>query len=69
MRKQRAMLAAFAKFQERMAARYQEVYDALEEERYKDAERLLASITMSHAKTSLSLRGVLIRDGKIKETK
>jgi hypothetical protein len=61
------MLKAFDAFSKRIADAYAEARKCLAEERYEDAQAILAQLTMSHAKTSLSLRGVLIRDGVIKE--
>jgi hypothetical protein len=66
-RKKTAMLAAFDAFSARIAARYNEVRVCLENDQYEEAQAILASLATSHAKTSLSLRGVLIRDGIIKE--
>lgn len=69
MRHHYQMLMAFSKFQRRMARRYEEVYDCLRAHRYEEAEMLLSDITRSHAKAALSLRGVLVKDGQIKESK
>lgn len=61
------MMEAFDKFSDRMAKRYSEVRDCLAAERYEEAQSLLADIGQSHARTSLSLRNVLIKQGKVKE--
>ena len=63
------MLMNFRRFQQRISARYDEVYDCLNANRYEEAQLLLADIARSHARTSLSLRNVLVRDGLIKEEK
>lgn len=63
------MLEAFDRFAERMADRYSQVRDCLVAGRYIEAQQLLADIGISHAKTSLSLRNVLVRDGLMEETK
>jgi hypothetical protein len=59
------MIQAFDAFSDRMAQRYDEVRDCLAAERYEEAHILLASIAQSHAKTSLSLRNTLIKDGRL----
>lgn len=61
------MLAAYDKFVARINQRYAEARKCLEEDRYEDAQTILADLALSHAKTSLSLRNVLVKDGKIKE--
>ncbi len=63
------MLDAFDKFTDRMAQRYAEVRVHLVAGRYDQAYRLLADMATSHAKTSVSLRNVLVRDGKLEEQK
>lgn len=65
--KKKAMLKAFDAFATRIAERYAEARTCLENDEYERAQEILASLTTSHAKTSLSLRGVLIRDGIIGE--
>lgn len=62
-----AMLKGFDAFSERMASRYSEVRDCLRAGRYEEAQVLLSDIALSHAKTSLSLRNVLVKNGVIKE--
>jgi hypothetical protein len=59
------MMGGFDKFMARMARRYSEVRDCLEAERYEEAQLLLSDIAMSHARTSLSLRNLLVRQGRI----
>jgi hypothetical protein len=61
------MLRGFDKFSDRMAQRYSEVRDCLAAGRYEEAHVLLASIAVSHAKTSLSLRSMLIKAGKMED--
>lgn len=62
-----AMMKGFDKFSARMAKRYDEVRDCLEAGRYEEAQLLLSDIAVSHARTSLSLRNVLVKNGVIKE--
>lgn len=62
MRNKPAMLVAFDKFSDRMAKRYAEVRDCLNANRFEEAHILLADIAKSHAKTSLSLRNLLVRE-------
>jgi hypothetical protein len=59
------MLVGFDVFSHRMMRRYAEVRDCLAAGRLEEAQTLLASIATSHAKTSLSLRNALIKDGKL----
>lgn len=61
------MMQGFDKFSARMAKRYGEVRDCLNAGRYEEAQALLAEIAISHAKTSLSLRNVLVKDGLVKD--
>lgn len=67
MKRHAAMMVAFDRFSSRMAKRYSEVRDCLAAERYEEAHILLVDIGTSHARTSLSLRNVLIREGKVKD--
>lgn len=64
-----AMMRGFDKFAERMAKRYDEVRDCLQANRYEEAQSLLSEIATSHARTSLSLRNVLIKNGVMEESK
>lgn len=66
-RKEEAMLKAFDAFAKRIADRYAEARICLSEGKYEEAQAILAALTTSHARTSLSLRGVLVREGVIKE--
>lgn len=59
------MLKGFDDFTARIAFRYSQVRECLEAGRYEEAHLLLANIARSHAQTSLSLRNVLIKDGKL----
>lgn len=63
--KKAAMLAGFDNFTQRVMDRYAEARAALEQDDYVGAQRILAGLATSHAKTSLSLRNVLIQDGVI----
>jgi hypothetical protein len=65
--KQEAMLAGFDAFTNRIFKRYGEVRDCLATGRYEEAHVLLTAIAITHAKTSLSLRNVLIKDGKMED--
>lgn len=65
--KKEKMLVAFDAFAARIADKYKEARDALDKEDYIRAEEILNTLTRSHAKTTLSLHKVLIRDGVIKE--
>jgi hypothetical protein len=67
--KHHKMMDNFDRFTCRMAIRYSHVRDCLNAERYEEAHSLLADIAISHARTSLSLRNVLVRDGKLEESK
>ena len=66
-RKEKAMLVAFDAFTARIAERYAEARQAMVEGDYVKAQVILARLGMSHAKTSMSLRGVLIREGLLME--
>lgn len=65
----RAMMGGFDRFSIRMTKRYAEVRDCLAAERYEEAHSLLADIAVSHARTTLSLRNHLVRQGKLTEEK
>lgn len=65
--KKAAMLKAFDAFSARISDRYAEARVCLERGEYAEAQAILAALTTSHAKTSLSLRGVLIRDGMLED--
>lgn len=66
-RKKAQLLKAFKAFSKRITDRYADAYKALDEGDYVKAQGILAELALSHAKTSLSLRGVLIRDGLLPE--
>lgn len=61
------MLAAFQQFAARISGEYDKALAALEQDDYVEAHRILSELTMSHAKTSLSLRNRLVKDGLMKE--
>jgi len=65
--KTKLILAAFDKFKSQIDAAYAQARELLAKEQYVQAQQVLAQIAKSHAKTSLSLRNVLIRDGHLKE--
>jgi hypothetical protein len=67
-KKKAQMLAAFEKFAARISGEYERALDALERDDYVTAHRVLSALTISHAKTSLSLRNQLVKDGLLKET-
>jgi hypothetical protein len=60
------ILEAFDKFKATMDESYHLVRDSLEDGRYEDAQRILARIGVTHAKTSMSMRNYLIKQGLIK---
>lgn len=64
-KKRAAMLKAFHAFASRIADRYAEAEECLARGEYEEAQRILSALAVSHAKTSMSLRNVLIRDGVI----
>lgn len=64
-----AMLAAFAKHRKRVDDSLGEVQGYLTRGQYVYAQMKLANIVVSMAKTSLSLRNMLIKDGYIEENK
>jgi hypothetical protein len=68
-RNKQAMLNGFDKFAARMAKRYDEVKDCLKANRFEEAQMLLSEIATSHARTSLSLRNVLVRNGVLEENR
>lgn len=63
------MLKGYDRFVARMNEGYAQVRACLEQEDYVGAQRILAQMGISHAKTSLSLRNVLIKDGLLEEKK
>ncbi len=65
MRHKAAMLARYDQFVATMDRRYQEARAALERGDYVKAQSILAQMGISHARTSMSLRNVLIREGLI----
>jgi hypothetical protein len=65
--KKQAMLRGFDAFSARIARRYAEARACLEAEDFVGAQNILAGLTTSHARTSLSLRNVLIRDGLLED--
>lgn len=62
-RKKAQMLAAFDAFAARIAGQYELAAAALAEDNYVEAHRILSELAQSHAKTSLSLRNQLVKDG------
>lgn len=66
-RKKALMLKGFEAFMARIEARYHDAYVALELEDYVGAQQILAQLAQSHARTSMSLRGVLVREGLLTE--
>ena len=63
----KAMLKGFDVFTDRIAERYKEVREALEVDDYAKAQQILASLGVIHARTSLSLRNYMVREGLLKE--
>jgi len=66
-RKKALMMRNFKAFMKRIEGKYQEAYLALELDDYVGAQQILAQLAQSHAKTSMSLRGVLVREGLLTE--
>jgi hypothetical protein len=66
-RKHQAMLRAFDAFSIRITERYAEARAFLAAGKYVEAQSVLASLAQSHARTSMSLRGVLVREGLLEE--
>lgn len=62
-RRRIAMLKAFRNFTAKIATRYDQVEELLEAGDYVKAQQVLSAIAISHARTSVSLRNVLIREG------
>lgn len=62
-----AMLRAFDQFSARISSRYAEARKALADGDYVKAQEILANLGISHARTSLSLRNLLVREGLLKE--
>jgi hypothetical protein len=60
-----ALLVRFDRFVENMTKCYAEVRACLERDDYVGAQRILAQMGVRHAKTSLSLRNVLIKNGDL----
>lgn len=67
MKRKAAMLARYDQFVVTMAQRYEEAREALHRGEYAEAQSILAQMGIAHAKTSMSLRNVLIREGLIGE--
>lgn len=63
------MMAAYDQFVGRITQRYEQARDCLAAGRYVEAHLILAGITTSHAKTSLSLRNVCIKEGFMEESR
>lgn len=60
------ILAAFDRFKQQIDDAYVVVRDQLEQFDFEGAQKTLSKITQTHARTSLSLRNVLIKRGLIK---
>lgn len=63
------MLKGFDLFIDRITDRYQEARNCIEQGNYVEAQRILASLATSHARTSMSLRNFMIRKGFLPEDK
>lgn len=61
------MLKAYDQFVARMDECYAQARACLDRDDYVGAQRILAQMGIKHARTSLSLRNVLIKDGLLKE--
>lgn len=62
------MLRRYDQFVDRMTSCYAEVRACLERDDYVGAQRILADMGISHAKTSMSLRNVLVKEGLLEDT-
>lgn len=69
LKQQREMMAAFDKFSARITIRYGHVRDCLTANRFEEAQILLSDIAASHARTSLSLRNLLVKHGAMEDRK
>jgi hypothetical protein len=67
--RKKPMLKGYDDFVNRMTEGYAQARACLERGDYVGAQRILAQMGISHARTSLSLRNVLIKDGLMKEDK
>jgi hypothetical protein len=65
--KKAKMLEAFDAFSTRISDRYSEARQLIEQDRYAEAQQILARLATSHAKTSLSLRNFMVRQGLLPE--
>lgn len=63
------MMKGFEAFMRRINDKYREAYAALDQDDYVKAQQILAQLAQSHARTSMNLRGVLIREGLLEEDK
>lgn len=63
------MLQGFDRFTARIEKRYGEVRDCLVAGRFEEAHILLADIAQTHARTALSLRSSMIRNGRLEVRK
>lgn len=59
------MIGGFEKFTDRIYIRYHQVRDCLKANRYEEAQLLLDELTVSHARTALSLKSMLIKNGAL----
>jgi hypothetical protein len=66
-KRQAAMIRRYQLFVARMTETYAEVGARLEREDYVGAHQLLAEMGVSHAKTAMSLRNVLVQDGLMED--
>jgi hypothetical protein len=66
-RKHKQMIRDYDRFVAGMTEAYARVRDCLEREDYVGAQSILARMGVSHAKTSMSLRNVLVRDGLMED--
>lgn len=64
-----AMLAGYDRFVARMNELFAEARASLVAGHYDEAYATLARMSQSHARTSMSLRNVLVRNGLVEEDK
>jgi hypothetical protein len=65
--RKKEMLRQFQMFSSRISTQYDRVYTLLDEGNYIEADRILAALAQSHAKTSVSLHNLCIKEGLIPE--
>jgi hypothetical protein len=65
--KRAEMLRAFSEFSARITAAYDQTAELLRDGDYVAAHEILSELAQSHAKTSLSLRNLLVKEGLMED--